>query len=46
MATCKARQINPLAYLADVFDKLPAREVNNIEDLLPWNWPPDTALAE
>ncbi|MBK8045263.1 MAG: transposase domain-containing protein [Haliscomenobacter sp.] len=33
LATCKARQINPLAYLADVLDKLPARTVNNIDDL-------------
>ena len=40
IASCKARQINPLAYLADVLDKLPARKVNNIDDLLPWNWKP------
>ncbi len=40
LASCKARGINPLAYLADVLDKLPARKVNNIEDLLPWNWQP------
>jgi len=37
----QASQINPLAYLADVLDKLPARKVNNIEGLLPWNWKPD-----
>lgn len=46
LASCKARQINPLAYLADVLDKLPSRKVNNIDDLLPWNWKSDTALAE
>ncbi|MBK8655636.1 MAG: transposase domain-containing protein [Haliscomenobacter sp.] len=46
LATCKARQINPLAYLADVLDKLPARTVNNIDDLLPWNWKPDNTMEQ
>jgi transposase len=46
LASCKACQINPLAYLSDVLDKLPARKVNNIDDLLPWNWVPDNTLAE
>lgn len=46
LATCKARQINPLAYLADVLDKLPARTVNNIDDLLPWNWKPDNSIEQ
>jgi transposase len=38
LACCKAHELNPLAYLADVLDKLPARKVNNIDDLLPWHW--------
>jgi hypothetical protein len=46
LASCKACQINPLAYLSDVLDKLPARKVNNIDDLLPWNWKPDSNLKE
>jgi transposase len=46
LATCKACNINPLAYLADVLDKLPTRKVNNIEDLLPWNWQPDSTFDE
>ena len=46
LASCKARQINPLAYLADVLDKLPARKVNNIDDLLPWYWKPDNTFEE
>ena len=41
LACCKANDINPLAYLSDILDKLPARTVNNIDDLLPWNWKPD-----
>ncbi len=36
----------PLAYLADVLDKLPARTVNNIDDLLPWNWKPDNSMEQ
>lgn len=46
MASCKALQINPLAYLDDVLDKLPTRNVNNIDDLLPWNWTPGNNAAE
>jgi hypothetical protein len=46
LATCKACNINPMAYLADVLDKLPARKINNIEDLLPWNWKPDGVFAK
>jgi transposase len=46
MASCKACQINPLAYLSDVLDKLPARKVNHIDDPLPWNWKPDSNLQE
>lgn len=46
LASCKARQINPMAYLSDVLDKLPARKINNIDDLLPWNWKPDGIFAE
>jgi transposase len=37
-ATCKSLGINPNDYLVDVLDKLPARNINNIDDLLPWNW--------
>jgi len=46
MACCKARQINPMAYLADILDKLPARKINNIDDLLPWNWKPNAIFEE
>jgi len=46
LACCKAHQLNPLAYLADVLDKLPARKANNIEDLLPWNWKQEGNLIE
>ena len=46
LACCKAHGLNPLAYLADVLDKLPARTVNNIDDLLPWNWKQEENLTD
>ncbi len=46
LASCKALQLNPLAYLTDVLDKLPTRKVNNIDDLLPWNWTPDNGFDQ
>lgn len=46
LACCKAQQLNPLAYLADILDKLPTRQINNIEDLLPWNWKQDRNLVD
>jgi transposase len=38
LAACKSANINPLDYLADVLQKLPARNVQNINDLLPHLW--------
>jgi len=36
--TAKACELEPYAYLKDVFTQLPAAEtVNDIEQLLPWN---------
>ncbi|MBK8042879.1 MAG: hypothetical protein IPK21_09545 [Haliscomenobacter sp.] len=29
-----------------MLDKLPARTVNNIDDLLPWNWKPDNSMEQ
>jgi len=46
LACCKAQQLNPLVYLADILDKLPTRKINNIEDLLPWNWKQDRNLVD
>ncbi|MCA0428278.1 MAG: transposase domain-containing protein [Bacteroidetes bacterium] len=30
--------MNPYEWLVDVFEKLPTRKVNQIDDLLPQNW--------
>ncbi|MCK6612564.1 MAG: IS66 family transposase [Bacteroidia bacterium] len=38
LATCKQHEINPYEWLVDVFEKLPTRKVNQIDDLLPQNW--------
>lgn len=46
METCKALNIDPETYIADVLDTLPARKIHNIEDLMPWNWKPDKQNPE
>jgi transposase len=38
LAACKAADINPLEYLADVFQNLPTRDINNVDELLPQQW--------
>jgi transposase len=40
-ASCKALDINPLEYIADVLDRVVVRQLSDIDDLLPWNWKPD-----
>lgn len=41
IASCKALDINPLEYIADVLDRVVVRQLSDIDDLLPWNWKPD-----
>ena len=38
LGTCKAHNVNPQQWLTKVFQELPNRKVNNIEDLLPQNF--------
>jgi transposase len=40
VASCKALDINPMEYLADIMDRLVIRKLTDIDDLLPWNWKP------
>ena len=40
IASCKANDINPTEYLADVLDRVVTRKLSNLDDLLPWNWKP------
>jgi hypothetical protein len=38
LAACKTANINPVEYLADVLQKLPTRNVNEVVDLIPSQW--------
>ena len=38
LGTCKANGVNPQDWLTKVFEELPNRKVNNLEDLLPQNF--------
>lgn len=38
MATCRLNNINPYDYTLDVLQKLPTRDANDIEDLIPTKW--------
>lgn len=40
IATCKRASVAPLAYLNDVFKRLPSTLKTNLDDLLPGNWKP------
>ena len=40
LGTCELNGINPYDYLCDLLEKLPARNANDIEDLLPIKWKP------
>jgi transposase len=45
MATCKLLGINPYEYCSYVLQQLPGRQANDIDDLLPQNWNPETARS-
>ena len=38
--TCKLNNINPEAYFSDILARMQSYPVNQIQDLLPWNWKP------
>ncbi len=38
IATAKQYGLNPRQYLTTLFEELPKRKSNDIDDLLPWNW--------
>jgi transposase len=43
--TAKMNGIDPQAYLADVLDRIHDHKINRLDELLPWNWSPVTAIA-
>ena len=36
--TAKLNGLDPLAYLADVLDRIHDHKINKLDELLPWNW--------
>ncbi|MER8461246.1 IS66 family transposase [Mesorhizobium sp. M1300] len=43
--TAKMNGIDPQAYLADVLDRIHDHKINRLDELLPWNWSPITAIS-
>jgi transposase len=43
--TAKLNGIDPQAYLANVLDRIHDHKINRLDELLPWNWTPETAQA-
>jgi len=46
IATAKLNDIDPQAWLADVLARLPDHPAKSIDELLPWNWRPQTVAAQ
>jgi len=45
IATAKLNDVEPFAYLQDVLERMSnGYPASRLDDLLPWNWPPATAL--
>lgn len=44
--TAKMNGLDPQAYLADILDRIHDHKVNKLDELLPWNWTPQTANAD
>lgn len=38
--TCKLNDVDPLAWLADVLERIAEHPLHRLDDLLPWNWMP------
>jgi transposase len=46
IATAKLSDIDPQAWLADMLARLPEHPAKRIQELLPWNWLPQSVAAE
>jgi hypothetical protein len=44
IVTAKLNDIDPQAWLADVLSRLAGHPASQLDDLLPWNWRPATAI--
>lgn len=38
--TAKLNGLDPQAYLADILDRFYDHKINQLDELLPWNWEP------
>jgi transposase len=43
--TAKLNGLDPLAYLADIFDRIHDHKINRLDELLPWNWTPVASVT-
>ena len=43
LGSCKLHNIEPYSYLKDVLERLPDHPINQIDDLLPHRWQPETS---
>jgi transposase len=44
IVTAKMNNVDPQAWLADVLSRIAAHPMHRLDELLPWNWRPHTAL--
>ena len=44
--TAKMNGLDPQAYLADILDRIHDHKINRLDELLPWNWTPQTPEAD
>jgi hypothetical protein len=45
IVTAKMKDIDPQAWLADVFARVAGRPASRLDELLPWNWRPADAAS-
>ncbi len=44
--SAKMNNLDPQAYLTDLFQRIHDHKINRIDELLPWNWRPLAPLAQ
>ena len=45
IVTAKMNDVDPQAWLADVLARIATHPAHRVDELLPWNWAPTTAIA-
>ncbi len=46
IGTCRLNGVEPEAYLTDVIERIGSHPINRIDELLPWHWQADRAIAQ